>query len=264
MGGNGWPARIARAIGAPRELATTRYNIPLDRLPPSKPPLRIGFASDFHAGPTTHPALWADACDELSRAKPDVLLLGGDFVALEAHHVDALAERLGRIAAPLGRYAVLGNHDYYANSGYVAGRLEAAGIQMLTNRNVRLGHPHEHIWICGIDDWGYGDPDATAAFDTAEGVRIILMHNPSSLLDMKGARFDLALCGHVHGGQIALPGGRAIVVPHGPLSRRYSRGLFETQGGILIVSRGIGSVGLPFRLFSPPEVIVCEIGTGEA
>lgn len=264
IGGNGWPARIARAVGAPREVVTTWHRMFPGGWLPEAPPLRIAFASDFHAGPTTHPSLWAEACDVLELAEPDLLLLGGDFVALEARHADALAERLGRIVAPLGRYAVLGNHDYYAGPHYVAERLEAAGIQMLTNRNVRLPHPYEHVWICGIDDWGYGEPDADAALAGAEGVRIALMHNPSSLLDLGDARFDLALCGHVHGGQIALPGGLALVVPHGPLSRRYSRGRFQVNGGTLIVSRGIGAVGLPFRAFSKPEVVICNLGRGEA
>lgn len=264
IGGNGWPARIARAVGAPASVVTAHHRILPGRWAPGAPSLRIAFASDFHAGPTTHPSLWAEACEALEHARPDVLLLGGDFVALEAHHADALAERLGRITASLGRYAVLGNHDYYAGPYHVAERLKAAGIQMLTNRNVRLPEPQGHVWICGIDDWGYGEPDADAALSGAEGIRIVLMHNPSSLMDLGEARFDVALCGHVHGGQIALPGGRAIVVPHGPLSRRYSRGLFRTNGGTLIVSRGIGAVGLPFRAFSTPEVVICDMGRREA
>ena len=257
IGGSGWPSRL---FGTPRAVVVTEHTITVAGWPADTPPLRIAFASDFHAGPTTHPSLWAGACQALEHARPDVLLLGGDFVALEAHHADALAERLGRITAPLGRYAVLGNHDYYAGPHYVAERLESAGIQMLTNRNVCLPNPHGHVWICGIDDWGYGEPDADAALAGAEGVRIVLMHNPSSLIDLGEERFDLALCGHVHGGQIALPGGRAIVVPHGPLSRRYSRGRFHTNAGTLIVSRGIGAVGLPFRAFSTPEVVICDLG----
>jgi predicted MPP superfamily phosphohydrolase len=97
-------------------VTTTKHDIFKARWPQDTPPLRIAFASDFHAGPTTHPDLWAAACDALDRAKPDVVLLGGDFVVLEARHVDTLAKRLARVAAPLGCYAVLGNHDYYAGA----------------------------------------------------------------------------------------------------------------------------------------------------
>jgi predicted MPP superfamily phosphohydrolase len=165
-------------FGTPRNVTTTEHDIRLAEWPQDTPPLRIAFASDFHAGPTTHPDLWAAACDALNRAEPDILLLGGDFVVLEARHVDALAARLGQVAAPLGCYAVLGNHDYYAGAEYITRRLEAAGIRMLTNQGIRLPAPHAHVWICGLDDWGYGEPDAAAALDGAEGIRIVLMHNP--------------------------------------------------------------------------------------
>ncbi len=262
IGGNGWPGRL---FGTPRDVTTTEHDIRLADWPQDAPPLRIAFASDFHAGPTTHPDLWAAACDALNRAEPDIVLLGGDFVVLEARHVDALAERLGRVTAPLGSYAVLGNHDYFVDVEHITGRLEAVGIRMLTNQRMSLPAPYAHIWICGLDDWGYGEPDAATALGSAKGVRIVLMHNPSSVLDLGEELFDLALCGHVHGGQIALPGGRALVVPHGPLSRRYSRGRFELDGGgTLIVSRGVGASGLPFRAFSKPEVVICNLGTGEA
>ncbi|MBA3968936.1 MAG: metallophosphoesterase family protein [Gemmatimonadetes bacterium] len=257
IGGDGWPGRL---FGTPREVEVTEHAVLPVGWPSDVPPLRIAFASDFHAGPTTHPDLWAAACDALDRAKPDIVLLGGDFVVVEALHVDALAERLGEIAAPLGCYAVLGNHDYYADATYIAECLEAVGIRMLTNQGMSLPAPHAHVWICGLDDWGHGEPDVAAALDGAEGIRVVLMHNPSSLLDLGEERFDLALCGHVHGGQIALPGGRAIIVPHGPLSRRYSRGRFQVNGGTMIVSRGIGASTLPFRAFSTPEVMVCHLG----
>ncbi len=86
------------------------------------------------------------------------------------------------------------------------------------------------------------------------------MHAPSGLLDLGQERFNLALCGHTHGGQIALPGGAPILVPWGPLSRRYARGRFElSDGATLIVSVGIGCVVVPVRLFTHPEVVVCTL-----
>jgi predicted MPP superfamily phosphohydrolase len=224
------------------------------------PPLRIAYASDFHAGPATDSSVLRDACAVLRAASPDVLLLGGDFVTLIPTEIDWLAAELGSIPAPWGRFAVLGNHDWWSDTAYVVQKLEGAGVQVLTNRNVRLQRPYQAVWICGIDDHWSGRPDAGATMNGAGDIRILLMHSPSGLLDLNGERFDLAMCGHTHGGQIALPGGIPIVVPHGRLSRRYSRGRFQLpEDRILIVSVGLGCVLLPLRLFAQPEIVLCDV-----
>jgi uncharacterized protein len=256
----GWPVRLARAAGIRPEVTTVRYTIRMAKRWGSVRPLRIAFASDFHAGPTTDPSVLRDACNALRGAAPDVLLLGGDFVTVLPSEIDWLARELGSIPAPYGRFAVLGNHDWCADGPYVAQALEEAGIGVLTNRNVQLSAPFEQAWICGLDDHGYGKPDATGAVAGASGIRIVLMHAPSGLLDLGEERFDLALCGHTHGGQISLPGGTPIVVPHGRLSRRYSQGRFDLGGGrTLVVSMGLGCVVLPVRIFADPEIVVCNL-----
>jgi predicted MPP superfamily phosphohydrolase len=224
------------------------------------PPLKIAYASDFHAGFATDPDVLRAACAQLRAASPDVLLLGGDFVTIKPEEIDWLAQELGGIPAPYGRFAVLGNHDWWSGGHYVTRKLEEAGLEVLTNRNTQLQAPFDRVWICGIDDHWCGTPDPVATMSDARDIRILLMHSPSGLLDLADERFDLALCGHTHGGQVALPGGIPIVVPHGRLSRRYSRGLFQLPGQrTLIVSVGVGCVLLPLRLFAQPEVIVCEV-----
>jgi predicted MPP superfamily phosphohydrolase len=89
------------------------------------------------------------------------------------------------------------------------------------------------------------------------------MHGPDGLLALGDRRFELAFCGHTHGGQVALPGGTPILIPGGALNRTYSNGLFDVRGagagGKLLVSRGVGCSTLPVRLFAPPEVHLCEI-----
>ena len=257
---HGWPFRMARALGFRPTVAATRHEVVLDQCPSGMPPLRVAYASDFHAGPTTDPALLRAACAALQAAGADLLLLGGDFVTLAPKDADWLIAELGTVPAPLGRFAVLGNHDWWSDPQRIVGLLETAGIQVLTNRNVRLEPPFDRVSICGIDDHWCGQPDGVAAFANAEAIRILLMHSPSGLLDLNQERFDLAICGHTHGGQIALPGGRAILTPHGSLSRKYSRGRFELAGGgTLIVSVGIGCVLVPLRLFARPEIVVCTL-----
>jgi predicted MPP superfamily phosphohydrolase len=256
----GWPVTLARAVGIRPCVRIRQHAIALNHGWLPIPPLKLAFASDFHAGPTTDPSVLLAACAQLSAATPDVLLLGGDFVTVLPAEIDWLAAELGKIPAPLGRFAVLGNHDWWSDVSRIVRRLEANGIQVLTNRNVQLEPPFDNVWICGIDDHSCGRPDAAAALRGAEGIRILLMHAPSGLLDLAGEHFHLALCGHTHGGQLALPGGVAIVVPHGRLSRRYARGRFGIEGsGTLVVSVGLGCVALPLRLFADPEIVVCDL-----
>jgi hypothetical protein len=227
------------------------------------PPLRLAFASDFHAGPSTHPEHLKRACETLAGIRPDLLLLGGDFACLAAHDVHELAEALGTIRAPLGTFAVLGNHDLWAGADLIRRRLEEAGIGLLVNRAASLPHPYGGVSVVGLDDPIEGAPDADRAFSGAGPHRIVLMHAPGGLVSVGDRAFDLALAGHTHGGQIALPGGRPLFVPRGALSRRYAYGRFSFGAGrTLIVSRGVGYSTIPMRLFCPPEAVVCELGFG--
>ena len=254
----GWAARLAHRFGLQGSLEVTESTVVLPRYRGTAP-LRVAFASDFHAGPTTHPALLDDACHALEASGADLLLFGGDYVCFHPRDVRALANRLACLAAPLGKYAVIGNHDIDASRPDVIAALEEAGVRVLVNASVRLPAPYTGIAVCGLDDPVLGDPDAVA---TMQGIpeadaRVVLLHGPEGLLDLRGTAFDLALAGHTHGGQVALPNGTPIRMPGPPINRRYARGRFtlpEHGGGTLIVSRGIGFSDLPIRLFAHPQV----------
>ena len=256
----GWPARLATALGVPADVVVEHHDIELPAVLGSAGVLRMAFAADFHAGPTTQDALIENAVEHLTTAKADVLLLGGDFVSIRAAYARRLARRLGEIPAALGRFAVLGNHDIWADGPAVEGHLRDAGIEILTNRNTRLSAPFENVTLCGLDDHTSGTPDAAAAFRDGEGVRIVLMHAPSNLLDIGEHPFAIAFCGHTHGGQVSLPGGRPIKVAHGPLSRRYNAGRFDLGNGrAMLVSRGVGCTTVPFRANAQAAVMTCNV-----
>ncbi len=259
----GWPSRAARRAGFQRRVRVVTHDVACAAWPKGAPSLRIAFASDLHAGPTTHPELLELACRTLADARPDVLLLGGDYVFLDARSIGPLARALGRVPAPLGRFAVMGNHDLWADDARIVRALEANGIDVLVNRHVRLAAPFAHVAVCGLDEPWVGCPDATRAIDAADvAVRIVLMHAPAGLLAVGARRFDVAFCGHTHGGHVALPGGVPIVAP-GPLSRRYSHGRYAVGAdgrATLLVSRGVGGIELPVRTFADPDVVVCTLG----
>jgi predicted MPP superfamily phosphohydrolase len=252
-----WPASLTRWLSPAADVGVERVHVALPRLGTDRR-LRVAFASDFHAGPTTPPRLLDAAIDRLVEARPDVLLLGGDFVSFRAEDARPLAERLATIDAPLGRYAVLGNHDHDSDGRAVAALLEAHGVTMLTNRSVRLPAPFQAVRLCGLDDHVLGGPDANAAFREAAPVRLVLMHAPAGLLDIGRHAFDLAFCGHTHGGQVALPNGWPLLTACGPLTRRYSAGRYDLPGGrTLFVSRGVGYTAIPIRLNAPPAITLC-------
>lgn len=258
----GWPAVVTNAVGLQGKLQLSEHVFRIRRLRSNAPVLRVAFASDFHAGPTLHRRLLADAMSALEQARVDVLLLGGDFVSFHAKYVDRLIAGLRQVRAPFGKFAVLGNHDLLADDEHIVRQLRDADITVLINANARLVAPHDDIWVCGLDDWNEGAPDAEAALRGADGTRLLLMHQPDGLMVMKGFEFDAAFCGHVHGGQF-LTGNRKPTIRHkGPISTLYMHGGVFNVGPRrvpVLVSRGIGTSTLPVRRHADPQVHICQL-----
>lgn len=231
--------------------------LPLESRLPA--PLTLAFASDFHAGPSTHCAIFERLAQALIERRPDVVLLGGDFVSLRADYVARLVASLSKYSPPLGSFAVLGNHDLWADDQEITRQLHACGVEVLVNRSVTLQAPFGCISICGMDDPWTGEADSAKTFAGAQHVRIWLTHSPDGLLLLGDQKYTVAFAGHTHGGQICLPDGTPIIAAS-PLSRSHSRGRFEVAGnGPMIVSRGVGCSNLPVRINADPELIFCEL-----
>lgn len=259
----GWAARAAYALGlqSGRTIDVDRHLLSIVRTN-GAPPLRVAFASDFHAGATTSPAVLDAACRALEELSPDVLLLGGDFVTVRADYIHLLVPLLARVDAPFGKFAVFGNHDLRANHTVLSRALETAGVTVLANQTVRLSAPHDDVTIAGLDDPIRGTPRGEI-LDDATALRIVLMHAPDGLIALEDRHYDLAVCGHTHGGQIAMPGGSMPYLPYGKLSRKYPAGLFRlgpNGSRALLVSRGVGCSTIPIRVHSPAQVHLLTIG----
>jgi predicted MPP superfamily phosphohydrolase len=222
--------------------------------------LRLAYASDLHAGRMTPSGTISAAVEALLEAGPDLILLGGDFVCSRAEELQAILPSLGRLRAPAGVFAVMGNHDHSADVGTITAQLEAIGIRVLRNRSVRLAEPFGNVLLVGLDDHLGGRPCAAAARWDASCVTVLLIHQPSGLLDAGDRPFDLALAGHTHGGQITLPGGVAPIAASGPLSRRYQAGRYPLgPDQVLCVSVGVGQSVLPLRLGPRSEVLILDL-----
>jgi predicted MPP superfamily phosphohydrolase len=253
-----WPARLWGVLPDRCSVHVVRRTLAL--LPPGANELRIGFASDLHIGPTTPARLLDNAAAHLSNENIDVLLLGGDYVFLDAtrEKAQALGEFVRRVGAKR-TLAVLGNHDLWTTHGQLESALESAGAEVIINAAVRLEAPHNNVAFVGLDDPWTGTPNADIAFaGTAEArTRIVLCHSPDGVPLIKDRSVALFMCGHTHGGHIAMPWG-PIHVPS-RMGQTMFAGFHEAHGAHVFVSRGLGGIELPMRTFARPDVAVLTL-----
>lgn len=245
---------------APKHLHLEEVTVPLPNLPAGLAGLRVGFLTDCHHDLGRPVALLEKGVALLNEARPDVIALGGDYVVKRAAGFDACTAVLARLRAPLGVYAILGNHDYWASSNLIAEKLAAVGLTVLRNRARRLVAPGgAPFWIAGLDDACRlrADLNITLAGVPRDEFRILLAHEPEVADRVGGHRVDLQLSGHSHGGQVVLPFVGPPLLPR--LGRRYVRGLYRTPTHTLYTSRGVGGVPPYIRLNCPPEVTVLTL-----
>jgi len=278
---NAGPRRLARWIGRnwahvtyavhvePTWLEVNHLDIPVADLPEAHDGYRIVQLSDFHAGKHVTKKYLDEAVDLAHLQKPDVLVLTGDFIHKGQQHVKEVAHCLGRLTAPHGVYAVLGNHDYSVRNalGYrrhkylhqqIADALTEQGIRVLHNESLPLERAGEHIFLSGVADlWSrVCDPDKALAGLCPQTPRIVLAHNPCTIERLGSLRCDLMLSGHTHGGQVRLPGIGPVAL--GPKGRRYAAGLYRLGNSHLYVNKGVG-FGLRLRYGVRPEVAVLTL-----
>lgn len=202
-----------------------------------------------------------------------MLILGGDYVFLDATPAmaRALEAQVRRVPAKV-KVAVLGNHDLWTHHSLIEEALARAGATVLVNASLRLDSPYNNVAIIGIDDPWTGQPDGDRAFagvdeaapetagaDRPALLKIAVCHAPGGFTHIRGRDVTLFLCGHTHGGQIALPGSRPVILPGGYYSRRWPHGLHEAEGTSVFVSRGVGATELPIRTYAPPDVVVFDL-----
>ncbi len=233
-------------------LQIERVKIASSKLPPGTPPIRIAQISDLHLGLIHRDEALAPIISRLQELQPDLLVATGDIVDAQINHLDELVALWQNIDPPLGKYAVTGNHEYYAGLDQSLDFLNRSGFQILRNRSIHIG---EYLKVVGVDDparSGISDEDG-ALGEPSERFTLLLKHRPE-FIETSTGRFDLQLSGHGHGGQI-FPFNLLTAIKYPLLDGLYT--LSDNQ--YLYTSRGTGTWGPPMRIFSPPEITLFEI-----
>lgn len=249
---------IGYSFAARQKVEVSRVEVRLARLPVEFDGLTIAQMSDIHHGPFTSTDYLGRCVEIVNHLRPDLIALTGDFVFGSSRYVEPCAEALRPLRARIGVYAVLGNHDYYHSAGHIARALRRAGINLLVDGRERLEQRGAKLWLMGMDDLWYGQPDLDRVMrDLPESeAKITLAHNPDfiEVFAARGKQVDFILSGHTHGGQVRLP---LLGAPYLPskYGQRYAMGLNHKGPTQIYTTRGIGTVGPPVRFACPPEIV---------
>lgn len=246
----------------PRRLEVVRLELTLPRLAAEFDGYRVVQIGDLHLDDWSKPARLGRISDLVNAERPDLIVVTGDFASYSAKRLDTekLVGALGRLSAPDGALAILGNHDYLTDVDLIRHCIRESGLTELLNEAVTLGRGGSELHVAGIDDVmeGRSRLDLVLRELPEGGAAVLLAHEPD-FADVAAAtgRFDLQLSGHSHGGQVRVPLLGKAVLP--PFSQRYTRGLHEVGGMLLYTSRGFGTVHARLRFGCRPEITVLTL-----
>ncbi len=242
----------------PRRFALAETDLRPKRWPKTLPGLRAVLLSDIHTGPFLKPEVLSTIVTDLMALRPDLVVIAGDIVTAYPSELDEFLDGLVLLSdAPLGAWFCLGNHDHFSGEPEeVQKRLESIGISTLRNRSVELTHGDGTFVLGGIDDLILGTPDWDQLLAACGPPDLLLAHNPDFFYEAEARGVPLVLSGHTHGGQIRFRSGPPIV-RHSVFS--LDEGAYSYGSSLLVVSRGLGAVGLPWRSGADPEAVVIQI-----
>lgn len=237
--------------------------IKVDDWPINKPPMRVLLMADIQmAGPDMTPDRLDRIVTQINKENADIILIAGDFIskkslATKLYTADETIAPLAKLKASVGIYAVLGNHDHWADKDGFIKALDKYNITLLSNEAVAV----DGINIVGIDDeyTKHADIEATMASlsKLEKTANIVVTHDPDIIPEIP---FDTAMiaAGHTHCGQISPP----LIGPLTTLSRygrRFACGEIDDNNKKVIVSAGLGTSILPLRIGAPPDYWVVTL-----
>ncbi|HUT73278.1 MAG TPA: metallophosphoesterase [Armatimonadota bacterium] len=237
----------------------TNWQVPVRGLPPAFDGLRVCCIGDVHLHRGDGSTAMRARLRPLARLRPDLILFVGDYATGDARYEAQAAQVIAEQRAPLGVYAVLGNHDRWIGEADSLRALRGARVRVLVNESIALKRGGEALYVAGVNDpyTGGDDLDAALSGAPAKSCVILLAHSPDIIAQARG-RVALVLAGHTHGGQINLP----LMGPPVVLSRygnRYAHGLFREGTTAMFVTRGAGEIFPNVRFNCPREIALLTL-----
>ena len=234
-------------------IGMTSATLPVSGLPPALDGLRISLITDIHHSRIVPAADVVQAIELAMSARPDLIVLGGDYVTFgDRAFVGPVAELLGSLQAPHGVFAVLGNHD---DDRDMPAALTGKRFVVLKDQQTQLSIRGETLTLAGIRFWTRRAENIARVLKGAEGTLLLLAHDPRRLVEAASLKVPAVVSGHTHGGQIVLPGVGAIARRSFPV---WS-GLGQQDDTSIFVSRGVGTIYVPVRINCPPEVALLTL-----
>lgn len=234
-------------------LTMVNADLPMSGLPHALDGLRVGVITDLHLSTTVPEEDVIRAIDRVQAERPDLLVLGGDYVSYaDRRYMTPVAERLSRASAPHGVFAILGNHD---DTREMPAALERQGIEVLRDARTAVAIRGETLQLAGVDFWTRRADEIAGVLRGAEGPVLLLAHDPRRIVEAAALDAGAVISGHTHGGQIVLPGVGALAARKFPIAG----GLLARDNTTLFVSRGVGTVVVPIRVNCPPEVAMLTL-----
>ncbi|RPI50176.1 MAG: metallophosphoesterase [Acidobacteria bacterium] len=237
------------------QIQVLRGTVPVAGLSPALDGLRVGLITDLHHSEMVPASDVARAASLIRAERPDVIVLGGDYVTWgDRHYVVPCSEALAGLTAPFGVYGVLGNHD---DDRDMPAALAAHGYEVLRDARTTVRIRGEKIDLVGVRYWTRRARDIARLVRGSESTVILLAHDPRRLEEAAALNMSLVLSGHTHGGQVVLPGVGAVAARKFPVIA----GIGRRDNTSIFVSRGVGTVYVPYRLNCPPDVSVITLKT---
>ncbi|WP_245676687.1 metallophosphoesterase [Bacillus solimangrovi] len=254
----------------PRLIRTNLEKIVAPQIPESFDGLRILQFSDTHIGHNYTLDQFKRLVEKINEQSCDLVLFTGDLVDEPNNYdqLDQISPILSAIQAPLGKYAIFGNHDHGGYGTEIMKKVyEQSDFQLLMNERVDIYNTlGERIIIGGIDDAMLGHPKPELALQnvTEEDFAILLAHEPDIFAHLGSFHFHTQLSGHSHGGQVQLPFLGPLYTPPG--AKKYYEGWYDHADNEkkLYVNRGIGTTREPYRFLSIPEITIFTLKRSEA